>query len=796
MVIYHDKNTNLVINQSYIYVAVKDDAENIWIDWKYKYPLNFSKYQIKETDMRQKTATFTSTDYLDLTTGQYCVLITSPYHEDFAGIILSVELDEKTGLYNYQCQDWSRNYQTKLPKLLKSSGASLYRVLQRIITRFSVRTDVPASKSGANKYKNTLSGLRPYHYYDNKKWSEGTGNPFSSTSKMIFDSLTYMDIIRNIVFSNMDCGDVYFSNKGIMQIERYNRTEWLKSGLYLAPTDFVSEKFKFDTTNIITEVTVDAENKLSGGRTYTSEDLIKLNLSAFFGEIGTGISNPNQSSTQNTSKTNTASSTTNSTQKEGDGITVFMNSDNIVSKSVDKQRMRDLAGYLQKRGYKTEIGGVDPSTHYDDIGKVKQNGIYLTIYGGACAGTLKEQIESSHFHSVLKKRNAKMVIGFFPPAYKYLKGLKWLPRAHDDNFSPSGFSGISNPEQKILDAGIGLCYGKDAKEMASSFPGFKKGVQLPNAKNKTTSTVQSTPKNTIDVNSALYIENEKREAKKKIQESVRDLLTLNMTLPLGNKALKYVHTNQFLFTELPKTFKLKYLGVIGEALNSSYSRFSGYDLDRWYIEEITINNDSSKFTMDLKLNPFATTLSKYRDANRKALKNYTDAVKEKNNKTTTSTGTSNILNKVNNGENTTLKGGEGSTIDNLVKKIVGKETDGLKKCKLIHGWLQSNVRYAYYECTRYSSPESCLNHKGGLNCADTSRLTRAMMSSAGLNAYVVHRTYNGGHFWTVIEINGKKYASDQTGSGSEFNTVWKRSGRTGNGGYADYSHKDGKNPCC
>lgn len=143
-----------------------------------------------------------------------------------------------------------------------------------------------------------------------------------------------------------------------------------------------------------------------------------------------------------------------------------------------------------------------------------------------------------------------------------------------------------------------------------------------------------------------------------------------------------------------------------------------------------------------------------------------------------------------------VTGGEGEEIDSLVREIVGSETDELAKCKLIHGWLKSNVKYSFYECSKYDSPEKCLKHKGALNCADTARLTRAMMSSAGLKCYVVHRTTNGGHFWTIIEIGGKKYASDQTGSGSAFNTVWASSGRTTVSDGGSYTRKNGDNPDC
>lgn len=143
-------------------------------------------------------------------------------------------------------------------------------------------------------------------------------------------------------------------------------------------------------------------------------------------------------------------------------------------------------------------------------------------------------------------------------------------------------------------------------------------------------------------------------------------------------------------------------------------------------------------------------------------------------------------------------GGEGETIDNLVKKIIGNETDDLKKCKLVHGWLKDNVKYSGYPCSKYQSADECLKHKTALNCADTARLTRAMMSSAGLDAWVVHRSSNNGHFWTLIKINGKIYASDQTGSGSEFNTIWYSDGdrRTCDSKGGNWDKKNGKNPDC
>ena len=276
----------------------------------------------------------------------------------------------------------------------------------------------------------------------------------------------------------------------------------------------------------------------------------------------------------------------------------------------------------------------------------------------------------------------------------------------------------------------------------------------------------------------MTVAQEKTAAKNEMIDSIRDLLSLKVTIPLGNPDLKLVHTNQFCQTELPDEFMLDNFGVIAKALNSSYSRHSGYTKHKWYIEGRTVTNDGDKFTMELDLNPFASTLRNYRDNAAGYDKAYTDAVNKNKNSTTNTTNNTNV-----NG-NGTVKGGEGSTIDNLVKKIIGKETNDLKKAKLIHNWLINNVRYSYYACTKYNTPEKCYNNRKHLNCADTARLSRSMMSSAGLDAYVVHGT---NHFWCVVKINGKEYATDATSRQRKFNQVYKG---------LKYYAKNGKNPSC
>ena len=795
--VYYD--INLVQNQSLVFVNRMNNAKSITMKgWDTSNPTYWSKYQIKETDMRQKTASFTSPQYLDLTTGLYTVLITSPYHEDFGGIILTVDYDKSTGLYEYQCQDFSRKYQSKFSLISKNN--SYYNLLRLFLTQMGVSNGKgKVSSAKLKNYSRQLSGLRPKLYYDQGIWENGIKfNPMTNVQQMIFRDVSYIDAIRDLVFGTGAYIDVYFDKYGVLQIKPFSKNDWLQNGIYLTTPELASSKFKFDTTNIITGVVVNSEDRSKKGKYYSSEKLVRLDLSAFFGNLNASVDNPNKTTTSTSTKSTSNKKSTKTKTKEGSGITVFMNIDNIHSKSADMKLMKDIGKYLKKRGYKIEIGGIGPGYHYSQINRVKKNGIYMCIYGGACAGTLKEHWSSNHYKSVLKKKNAKMVVAFLSPPSSNIHNLKWLPRAHDDNFSPYSFKGVSNPEKQLLNAGIGVVIGKNAKEIASKFPNFKTSDNKSNkskSKSKKSNKKSSTKSTPINTSTAIYINNEMAEARNQLSDSIRDLLSLKLTLPLGNPLLKRLHTNMFLYTELPEEFMLENFSTIAEVLNSTYNRYVGYSLNRWYVENVTITNDGSRFDAEVDLNPFPSSIKKYREGKNKFSEEYKSAVQSKTSSSST-TSSKNTSKSTKSSKNTTLKGGEGKTIDNLVKKIIGSETNELKKAKLIHEWLQKNVRYSGYECTKYNTPEKCYKNRGHLNCADTARLTASMMRSAGLKCYIVHRTYNGGHFWTIIEINGKKYASDQTGNGSAWNTVWAKSGRVkvSNGG--SYSRKNGKVPDC
>ena len=252
---------------------------------------------------------------------------------------------------------------------------------------------------------------------------------------------------------------------------------------------------------------------------------------------------------------------------------------------------------------------------------------------------------------------------------------------------------------------------------------------------------------------------------KEITKSLRELLTVKVKIDMNNPKYKYLHTNSFIWMELPSDILISNFESIASALNSTDSRFSGYQKNRWYVEELTITNDGEKCIGELTLNPFASSNRTYKDNYLSLMEAYTNAVEQKNNNSNkTSNTTSTTTNKTNYNKEFSSK------INNLAQKIVGNETNDLKKAKLIHNWLTNNVRYKYHLNCKYCTPDKCYENRSHLACADTSILTRALMICAGLNAYIVH---GPNHYWTQIKINGKAYNSDATSKSRGWNKVWK-----------------------
>ena len=120
---------------------------------------------------------------------------------------------------------------------------------------------------------------------------------------------------------------------------------------------------------------------------------------------------------------------------------------------------------------------------------------------------------------------------------------------------------------------------------------------------------------------------------------------------------------------------------------------------------------------------------------------------------------------------TSSSGSGDADLDKWVQETIGNETDEYKKAELIHYGLCKVLTYTGYECLERNKTISQAWSSKKLNCGSTSMVTVAAFKSAGLSdCQVVHGPR---HFWTIVKINGKEYASDATSKSRKFNTVWK-----------------------
>ena len=349
----------------------------------------YTKYNIKETDFRIKTATFTSPQYLDLTTGAFDILIYSKYHENFAGRILDVEYDEDTGLYNYQCQDWSRAKIGKVESIF--TDAETYPMLEHYLT--NGRIPYKASKKEKERYKSTLSGLRPIGLYEQSLYPGNMwkGNPMKARSTFIARDKSIIEIIRSIIWNALGYFDIWFSDRGILQIEPISKTDWETTGLHLKG-DYYNRKFKFSTTNAITGVIVNGTD-LTRGSIYADWEFVGLYLTAFFGRNTASISNPiNNTNAVASSNSSSTKKTTTTTSNP------FNNKAKKIIVSADRGSNAEsfksgIISKLKADGWTVNDLGVGPGTHsrsYDILDK--SYAVNLTIYNGADPATIAEPV--------------------------------------------------------------------------------------------------------------------------------------------------------------------------------------------------------------------------------------------------------------------------------------------------------------------------------------------------------------------------------------------------------------------
>lgn len=276
----------------------------------------------------------------------------------------------------------------------------------------------------------------------------------------------------------------------------------------------------------------------------------------------------------------------------------------------------------------------------------------------------------------------------------------------------------------------------------------------------------------------------KNESLKKIVEHNRDYLSCKITLPLGNTALKGVHTNQWLFTDLPPEFDLANWTVLAKALNANTNRFEGYVKNRWYIDGCNIKVKGSTGSMELSLNAFASTYNSYSESVRSMEKAYTDAQNNKNNSSSSSSGSSSknttkavttkksVLNR-----DWIKKYNIAYSVYTKVESICKVSNSDYANVRAIFKWMDGHLPYEGYGGTRYGAAGTLKHGKG--NCCDHAHLFAAMCRSIGVKCNYIHNKCcgRGGHVYNRVYLSNPKGIIVDTGrDNASWGSHWGNAG--------------------
>ena len=484
-------NLKRIPTRIYIYNKKKSDALMIGVSVEGMTEIPYVKYQIRETDLRIKTMNLTTPTRLDLTEGVYVIKLVSGLHENFVGELLSEDFTEnKDGTYTYQCQDMSREFQSKFDAVLP--GYSIYRILQTLISNNQLKITDKVTSEVKEGWKSVFAGLRPIGYYQGSLWGNTTSlNMMEQTPKLIIRNKSFIEAIRSICFAN-GFVDVYFDSAGRLQIEPISLKDWQNTGLFLTSNEASKRQFKFDTTNAITGAVIQSYDKTQPGTWYTGEEVTGLNLGAFFGKLNDTSSSPvdnviveSVKNTTSTSKTtsNTASKTSTTNNKT---TNPFNNKAKKILVSADggsSSFKNSMVKLLKKDGWTVTDLGVGPGTHSTSYNKLSKNyAVNLTIYNGCDPETIKEPV-TGWLKGKHEKYGVTLVQMFDTASWTNPAGMKpyrygnfngyTCHKAWDDNYS-----GKSDAQAKINDLlkwykkyrkQVSYCCGPTANEAYTQF---------------------------------------------------------------------------------------------------------------------------------------------------------------------------------------------------------------------------------------------------------------------------------------------------------------------------------------
>ncbi|WP_323737132.1 Ig-like domain-containing protein [Methanosphaera sp. ISO3-F5] len=147
--------------------------------------------------------------------------------------------------------------------------------------------------------------------------------------------------------------------------------------------------------------------------------------------------------------------------------TIYITSDVVYNKNKDYAYMNKLKSKLESYGYTVKIGGYGPNSHVEDIwyGSLPDNAVQVSIFSGADAGVIYDISTRSFMKS---KESRLMFLVYYSATSVDITGMKFLKRAHDDNYSPSSFTGLANPDIYLKNHGYDYAYTTSVDTIAKS----------------------------------------------------------------------------------------------------------------------------------------------------------------------------------------------------------------------------------------------------------------------------------------------------------------------------------------
>lgn len=449
-------------------VYLKNINNKLKMNWKKAIKIPVVDYNIEESGHHEKTASITTTQHIDLTGGTVAILITHPYHENFAGIIESEDYKPRTEEYTYKCVDFHVFFNDKMSRVYKSVTGRA--VLQDALTYGLLKQKSKFAKGKfqkkwLKKFPMQLNGLHKDSKYEMREYGFPTYfNPMSKVYKnQKIENKTCWEIIKAYTIGTGAFIDLKLNDYGTMLIDSID-IDNLKRPICTIHDVYDDLKFKSSTEGLVTDVVVD------GKRTFTSKDLTggKYDLNnVFIQNVDTASSTKSSKKKSKTPSTNTSGNPYGTKNKE---IYIHMDQRSN-SRANDKQWLDKVCAELKKMGWKVHNQGVGPGIH-SSLDKMRQakDGIFLTIDNGQCIDTLMDLSCSKYFAAKAAAAHVRIAVFFvdISKGSSMLKGGKYynsLGTAHDGT---GGWGRRNYPASILAYSGVpfGYAWSTSPKAMA------------------------------------------------------------------------------------------------------------------------------------------------------------------------------------------------------------------------------------------------------------------------------------------------------------------------------------------